>query len=196
MSFEVELKAHVLDHVLLQQRIEALVGISPALCELKEDTYFSLPGEDVHFRMRLEQSGPSFDTMQGHVVFTYKDKTRKEGIEVNEEVEFSSPSDQSPFALQFFLNMGYELYIKKTKRGYLYTYPVSGELPVLTIELVEVLGLGWFLEMEFVLEDIAKARVELAKAFLLSVLDELGIDHSQIEEKYYMHLLKKKKPEA
>jgi len=194
MGLEVELKAHVLDHSLLKKRIEALSGISSGLCEHKSDTYFSRIGEDALFRMRLVQSGPCFESMQGTLVFTFKNKTLKEGIEVNEELEFNSTSDQAPSALQFFLNLGYEIYITKTKRGYLYTYPVISGLPVLTIELVEVASLGWFIEMEFVLEDIS--MVEQAKVRLLQILDLLGISRSAIEDEYYMHLLTKKKPEA
>ncbi len=194
MALEVELKAHVSDTAVLKRRIESLVGISSALCELKEDTYFSLPGEDALFRMRVEQSGPSFDAMQGSLVFTYKNKTLREGIETNEEVEFSSPSSQGPSALLFFLCLGYEVYMTKTKKGYLYTYSVRSYLPLLTIELVEVVGLGWFLEMEFVLED--SSMVAQARTCLLSVLDQLGVAQASIEDEYYMHLLKKRKPEA
>jgi len=194
MGLEVELKAHVSDHALLQQRIESLRGISPCLCEHKQDTYFSRTGEDALFRMRLVQSGPSFVSMQGTLVFTYKNKTIQEGVEVNEEMEFSSTSDQGPFAQQFFISMGYEVYITKTKKGYVYAYPVAPDLPLLTIELVEVVGLGWFLEMEFILEDSSK--VEAARHSLLLVLDQVGVDRCAIEDEYYMHLLKKKKPEA
>ncbi|HKM07678.1 MAG TPA: CYTH domain-containing protein [Sphaerochaeta sp.] len=194
MSFEVELKAHVSDPLALQKRLELLPSISPAICELKQDTYFCRKGGDALFRMRLEQTGKSFESMQGSLVFTYKNKVIRDGIEVNEEVEFSSSSDQSPCALQFFLNMGHEVYITKTKRGYIYTYSVVPELPLLTIELVEVVALGWFIEMEFVLED--KSLIEQARYNLLLVLDSLGIGRSDIEDRYYMHLLKKKKPEA
>ncbi|NBK22736.1 MAG: CYTH domain-containing protein [Spirochaetia bacterium] len=193
MGLEVELKAHVSDHVSLKQRIETLSGISSAVCEYKQDTYFCLAGEDALFRMRLEKSGPSFDAMQGLLFFTHKDKTLRKGIEVNEEVEFCCPSSQWPSALQFFLNLGYEVFITKTKRGYHYTYPIGQDLPPMTVELVEVFGLGWFLEMEFVLDDTAK--VEQARDCLLNALDQVGIDHAMIEEEYYMHMLKKK-PEA
>lgn len=194
MSLEVELKAHVSDHALLRKRIEALPGVSPLLCELKEDTYFSHPNEDALFRVRLEQTGQSFESMQGTLVFTYKNKALTEGIEVNEEVEFSSSSDQGPSSLHFFLSLGYEIYITKTKRGYVFTYPVASDLPLLTVELVEIIDLGWFLELEFVLEE--PSMVERARAALLSFLSLLGIDHASIESEYYMHLLKKKKPEA
>ena len=194
MRVEVELKAHVSDFAQLQKRIESLAGVSPSLCEYKEDTYFSQSEEDALFRMRLEQTGSSFDAMQGTLVFTYKNKTLKEGIEVNEEVEFNSTSDQAKAALQFFLSMGYELYITKTKKGYVYTYSVVPDLPLLTIELVEVVGLGWFIEMEFILEDTS--MVERARNCLLLVLDQVGVERSSVENEYYMHMLKKKKPEA
>ncbi len=194
MGLEVELKAHVQDYALLKQSIEALPGISSVLCEHKEDTYFSRIGEDAHFRMRLVQMGPSFEEMQGTLVFTYKNKTLKEGIEVNEELEFSSPSDQAPSALKFFLGLGNEIYITKTKKGYIYTFFVSSKLPLLTIELVEVIGLGWFIEMEFVLEDAS--LIDRARDGLLLVLDLLCVPRSAIEDRYYMHLLKKQKPEA
>lgn len=194
MSLEVELKAHVADPLALQGRLVALAGISAALCELKSDTYLSFKGEDTLFRMRVEQSGPSFEQMQGTLVFTYKDKSRKEGIEVNEEVEFTSSPDQAESALAFFLSMGYEVHVTKTKKGYRHTYPFSADLPPLVIELVEVMGLGWFIEMEFVLED--EGKIGQAKTALLDVLSLLGVKESAIEGEYYMQLLKKKKPEA
>jgi len=194
MSLEVELKAHIADPLALQGRLEALAGISVALCELKSDTYLSFKGKDTLFRMRVEQSGPSFAEMQGTLVFTYKDKSRKEGIEVNDEVEFTSSPDQAESALAFFLSMGYEVYITKTKKGYRYTYPFSAFLPPLVIELVEVTGLGWFVEMECILED--ERKVPQAKKALLNLLSLLGIKESAIEGEYYMQLLKKKKPEA
>lgn len=194
MSLEVELKAHVSDHVLLKQRIESLSGISSSLYEHKEDTYFSRSGESALFRMRAEQSGPTSDTMQGSLVFTYKNKAIKDGIEVNEEVEFSSTVDQGSSALAFFISLGYEIYITKTKSGYVYTYSVDPDFPLLTIELVEVASLGWFVEMEFILED--PSLVASAREHLLSVLDRLAIDRLAIEDQYYMHMLKKEKPEA
>ncbi|MGB4406654.1 MAG: CYTH domain-containing protein [Sphaerochaeta sp.] len=194
MGVEVELKAHVSDHALLKKRIEALTGISSCLCELKQDTYLSPKWEDSHFRMRLEQRGPSFESMQGTLVFTYKNKELADGIEVNEEVEFNASSDQDVAALHFFLSMGYEIYITKTKRGYVYSYSVCPDLPPLTIELVEVVGLGWFIEIEFVLENPSK--VEMAREKLLLVLDQVGVGRSSVEEKYYMDMLKKRKPEA
>lgn len=196
MGLEVELKAHVEDPSHIQKRIEALRGISTAVCEIKEDIYFCKKGEDALFRLRTEQRGPSFAQMQGSLLFTYKTKQMKEGIEVNDEVEFTAPSDQYEGALQFFLSLGFVIYITKTKKGYCYTYAPDKKLPPLTLELVEVVGLGWFVEMEYVLENTL--LVEEAKLGLLALLAELGIEKSAIESGYYMHLLKetKKRPEA
>ena len=62
--------------------------------------------------------------MEGSLVFTYKNKAIKDGIEVNEEVEFTSTSDQGGAALQFFLSLGYVTYITKQKKGFFYTIPI------------------------------------------------------------------------
>ncbi|MDY0288459.1 MAG: CYTH domain-containing protein [Sphaerochaeta sp.] len=194
MAFEVELKAHVSEPLVLKARIEEIRGISVALCELKQDTYFSRPGEEALFRMRAEHSGPCFEQMQGTLVFTHKNKALKGGVEVNEEVEFFSSSDQEDSALAFFLSLGYVVCITKTKKGHRYTCPANPALPPLTIELVEVIGLGWFLEIEFVLEE--KERSDQAKDALLAFLALVGIEKTAIEGQYYMQMLKKKKPEA
>lgn len=194
MSCEVELKAHVAQPLLLKERIEALVGISAPLCEEKEDTYFSRPFEDALFRMRVEQSGPSFESMKGLLIFTYKEKVIERGIEVNHEVEFSSLPQQREAAQAFFLSLGYEVYITKSKKGYRYSYPVAPDLPPLTLELVEVVGLGWFIEIEFVLSE--EARVGRAKEALLEFLTQVDIKTTSIEDQYYMHMLKKKRPKA
>ncbi|MDD3902959.1 MAG: adenylate cyclase, partial [Sphaerochaeta sp.] len=69
-------------------------------------------------------------------------------------------------------------------------YSPLEDLPPLHVELVEVLGLGWFLEMEFILED--EALIDTAKKALLSVLDSLLIARESVEERYYMHLLKER----
>ncbi len=61
--------------------------------------------------------------------------------------------------------------------------------PPLHIELVEIASLGWFLEMEFVLE--TAEQVPYARTRLLEVLSLFGVPpQARIEERYYMHLLK------
>jgi len=187
MGIEVELKAHVRDPISLKIELEALKGISSPRCEYKEDVYYCLPNEDALFRLRRESSGSTFSALEGQLVFTRKYKTLKDGIEVNQELEFTSHDSQFEQAHAFFLSLGYEIYIRKTKRGYAYSYSISSELPALHLELVEVPPLGWFLEMEFVLTD--ETKVPVARTFLLNMLEMLGIDQTDIESRYYMHLL-------
>lgn len=188
MGFEVELKAHVSDPERLRIAIEALSLIGGPTFEIKEDIYYALPGEDALFRLRRESSGPSFTDLSGQLIFTRKYKTLKDGIEVNQELEFCASDSQFEQAHAFCLSLGYEVYIRKTKKGYFYSYSVTEDFPLLHLELVEVPPLGWFLEMEFVLED--EKKVPMARTFLIQMLQKLGIDQSSIESRYYMHLLK------
>ncbi len=187
MAMEVELKAHVQDWQLLKERIEQQVGLEGPVYELKDDIYYCREGEDALFRLRLEQKGPSFSKLAGQVVFTRKYKQLKEGIEVNEELEFCCDANEAEAADTFFLSLGFEHYTRKTKKGYFYTWKVDASLPPLHLELVEVGSLGWFLEMEFVLED--EKKVPLARTFLRTILAQLGVDEQRIESRYYMHLL-------
>ncbi|MXI85852.1 CYTH domain-containing protein [Sphaerochaeta halotolerans] len=188
MSYEVELKAHVDDPITLMHDIEQHTGIVDACCEEKDDIYYALLGDEPLFRLRMERFGPSFHELSGNVRFTRKYKNLKGGIEVNEEVEFLTSSDQAEQAHAFFLSLGYQVYIRKTKRGYSYEWKVDETLSALHIELVEIASLGWFLEMEFVLE--AEEQVPYARTRLLEVLSLLGVPQERIEERYYMHLLK------
>ncbi|MFA6784387.1 MAG: CYTH domain-containing protein [Sphaerochaeta sp.] len=190
MGFEVELKAHVDDPIHTKTIIEGLAGISPLQCEYKDDIYYGFHGEEPVFRLRRESYGKDFSHMTGSLLFTSKQKSLKDGIEVNREHEFSVSDDQSEQAEQFCTSLGYEIYIRKTKKGYLYEYSPLEDLPPLHVELVEVLGLGWFVEMEFILED--EALIEKSKNTLLSVLDSLLIARESVEERYYMHLLKER----
>lgn len=188
MGFEVELKVHVKDPEQLRKEIEKFSLVNGPVFEIKEDIYYALPGEDALFRLRRESSGPSFADLTGQLIFTRKHKALKDGIEVNQELEFSANYNQFEQAHAFFLSLGYGVFIRKTKKGYSYSYRMTNDLPFLHLELVEVPPLGWFLEMEFVLED--EKKVPMARTLLIQMLEKLGIDQSDIESRYYMHLLK------
>lgn len=188
MGLEVELKAHVVEPYILKSRIEHLFARAEISCELKEDIYFCLEGGEALFRLRLESMGPSFESLKGRVVATRKHKSIEGGIEANEEIEFSFDQADLDSAFNFFLSLGYEVYIRKSKRGYYYTIPIREGFPALHLELVEVPPLGWFVEMECMLEDTT--RIDEARSLLLETLSLLGIDEEAIESRYYMHLLK------
>ena len=188
MALEVELKAHVQDVDLVKNRLSSLAENGTVLCEVKDDIYYCNQGEDALFRIRLSQEGPSFDQMEGTVLFTRKYKSLAEGVEVNREVEFTTDPSQFATAQAFMLSLGYEQYIRKAKRGYLYTFAVSPLLPSVHAELVEVSTLGWFLELEFIVE--SDALVPVAKKALTETLERLGLEQTAVESRYYMHLLK------
>jgi adenylate cyclase class 2 len=108
-------------------------------------------------------------------------------IEANEEFEFETDEGQFDRAVAFVTSLGYEVVAKKTKRGLSYSLAWGDGLGDLTIELCEVSTLGWFIEMEFVLEK--RAQVEDAKRALGKALALLEIENSQIEGKPYLLLL-------
>ena len=189
MAFEVELKAHVQDPQTIMAVLEGFEHISEPVCEYKQDIYYSKSeGEEPLFRLRRESFGPDFDSLTGSVLFTYKEKSLKDGIEVNVEREFTTSDSQGENAEQFFLALGYVEYIKKTKKGYSFVHAIKGFSPLLHIELAEVKSLGWFLEMEFLIED--PSLVAQAKEKLIEVLHAVGLGDSEIESRYYMHMLK------
>lgn len=175
MAIEVELKARVSDVRALQVRIERLEGISAPTVVDKDDWY--LGGRPL-FRLRREG---------GSVRFTAKEKRIDDGIEANIEHEFKASSDQFDDALGFFTALGHAVTARKTKRGLAYTRTVNDRLGELTIELCEVSTLGWFVELEFVLDD--QALVDEARRALKEALAVLEIDDSQIESRPYLQLL-------
>jgi adenylate cyclase class 2 len=181
MGYEVELKAHVADHEACKKRLSVLGdGLVP---EVKEDVYYSLPGGPALFRIRLEQYGSS----QGTLLFTSKEKTIHGGVEVNVEHEFTASGKERDGAMAFARSLGYVEFVRKLKQGVHCHVPFSS-FPALHVELVEVPPLGWFVEMEFVLDD--QELVEQAKRNLQKALRMLDIDQSAIESRYYMDMLR------
>ena len=179
MAREIELKARVEDHHLIMERIQAVPGISPPLAEHKADIYFVRTGEQKHFRVRLQNDS---------VVITSKTKEKRhDGTEDNHEIEFDTPKDNYQNVLAFFHNLGFDEYIRKEKTGWIWS------LGTLTVELVQVGQLGWFLEMEIVLgDDASVVEVSTAKKALFNLLERVGIGREKLEERYYMDLLREK----
>lgn len=181
MAFEVELKAHVLDKEEVFRRLSSLTG--DMISERKEDIYYSLPGGPALFRIRFEQYGED----KGSLLFTYKEKTLQDGVEVNKEHEFTAFGDQLQAACDFVSSLGYVVFVTKKKVGTSFQLAWD-DFPPLHVELVEVPPLGWFVEMEFLLED--KSLIPQAKEKLHAVLSRLGLSESAIEAGYYMDLLR------
>lgn len=192
MGCEVELKAHVEDYQGLRSRIIALSGVDGGVSEHKADIYWSVPGERPLFRVREESTGPLDGVpSNGGLLFTRKDKQLQGAIEVNHEIEFSAPLSDASRVFDFCQSLGYIVYVRKEKSGWAWhCRPASPQSPSVHIELVEVTSLGWFLEMECVLEDDATpGQIQDARTALLALLEALRVPQASIEDRYYMDLL-------
>lgn len=179
MGIEVELKAHVRDPEAVKARLPR-----PLRFEEKTDIYWRGQDESQpRFRTRYEQDG----TGEGDVLFTLKEKSQSGGIETNQEFEFTAPGKEWERVRRFVEKLGYQVAITKHKKGYESMIPVPGFVPA-HAELLEVEPLGWFIEIEFVLdqaEDIPRA-----KAALHQVLGELGVLASEVEPRPYNDMLR------
>jgi adenylate cyclase class 2 len=115
-------------------------------------------------------------------VVNFKRKEVRDGMEVNDEREFSV-SDAEVFA-ELLKRLGLEPWIRKRKIG------EAWNLDGITAELSLVVGLGRFIELEILADSDDGATVAAARARLLDAVDRLGVDRSRIEGRYYTELLR------
>jgi len=137
----------------------------------KDDTYFR--GADGSFRLR---------EANGEVVVCRKEKTIDGGIEVNRETEFRI---DDPGAFRAFAkSLGYREWYRKVKDGEAWRW---GDI---LIELGTVSDLGWFAELELILDEGQDARsIERARRTLLAAIDSLNVPRESMETRTYSQLL-------
>jgi adenylate cyclase, class 2 len=143
MHYEIEIKAHVRDVAKTTKLLDGFASFDRSYD--KSDAYYLLPGakpgEGRNFRIRREE---------GNATVTWKNRSYRGSMEVNVEREFEV-SDPEAF-LELCLSMGASPYIVKRKTGRAY------EHEGFTIELSEVEPLGYFVEIEKIVDvDEAKA---------------------------------------
>jgi predicted adenylyl cyclase CyaB len=173
MAIEVETKARLEEPETMRKKLRRIARFDHSF--EKRDIYFSHPGgTKTLFRLRNEDNVSTV---------TYKKKTRERGFEVNQEHEFSV-SDEHAF-LGFCEYLGYIKYIEKHKTGDLFTYKQA------SIELTYVDDLGWFIEIECIVED--ESEIHASRDKIHSILSDLEIDADRIEERYYVEMLMEKK---
>lgn len=176
---EIEIKAHVADPEKTEKLIAQIAVFKSE--SNKNDTYWkkeSTPNEKpVKIRIR-EESGQTF--------VTYKRKELQGLIEVNDEQEFSI-SDGSAFEV-LLRDLGFFPYISKNKKTKSYQF-TSAEGTAVTIELSELIGLGYFIEIEILAENPDLNETEKAQLILKETLSLCGINESEIESRYYTDLL-------
>ena len=184
MAVEIELKARLDESEPIKKRL-SLLGTFLHSYE-KHDSYWLLEtGGGFTVRIRREkiiQNG----TINETVLVTNKTKEIKDGIEINDEQEFSVSSAELFEKLLF--HTGMKLQMNKEKQGWAWHIPKTAKSPVLA-ELSMVKGLGWFIELELMTEDRSSKTIDICRKRLLSLLAELGVDREKIEDRTYSMLL-------
>ena len=176
MNWEIEIKAHIEDPAEVEKRILALGGTFKRTYT-KADRYFAMPSQPQEFRLRLDGST---------AIVTFKDKTRKDGLEMNREGEFTVSDPENFVAL--VARLGAELVIEKHKTGKAFVYED------LLLELSEVAGLGHFLEVEAVFEENHQDKepefIARTETRLYGVLEALEIPKRAVEPRPYTQMLR------
>ena len=205
MVNEIELKAHVRDsealRILLSQKAEFKGAVE------KQDVYWFGPEASVlavtKLRVRREKRSFADGTEKSLCLVTYKSKEENKGIEINEELEFQvNPVEEFE---EFLEKAGLKAGAVKRKRGWVFSKAVSSAAEFtateLTAELVEVDGLGWFIELEILVnvsgdgvkagidDDKSEKTIKEAVETLLAFLDSLGIEREAIERRFYLDML-------
>jgi adenylate cyclase, class 2 len=175
---EIELKARVKDSSAVGERLDSLLVYAGEV--EKRDEYWSVPLADSviassGFRLRMRYES-------GKTTVTFKEKTYDGNVEVNREVEFGI---LDPEAFKLFLGkMSAKFVYGKTKKGKAWTCGAD-----ILAELVEVEGLGTFLEVETLCEDSKQVDLEMTKARLQKVIENCGLRERDIEPRPYSQLL-------
>lgn len=179
---EVELKAR------LRDRAAALAAVGSFAREREEVDKFDEYWRESGSRAGYADRGFRLRTEKGVSVVNFKTKRGEGGIEINRESEFGV-SDREVFN-EFVRRLGCEMAYTKNKRGLAFKAGGAGDFPdAATIEILEVQGLGDFIEIEILLERDEPAAVARAQGELLALLALTGVPESDIEPRFYSELL-------
>ena len=190
MSYEIELKARVEEREAVKKRLSTL-GVWGGSYR-KDDCYWKpasggggLP--DSGLRVRRETRVLPDGNPAVLCAVTFKTKEKRDGIEVNEENEFTV-SDGGIFSA-LLARLGLTEDYRKHKTGEVWIVDST-----ITAELAEVgddrRSLGWFLELEIIAESEAPQTVSTARSRLLKLLADCGIGEDRIESRYYAEMLR------
>ena len=202
MAKEIELKAHVGDSEALRRILFEKAEYSGAF--EKDDTYW-FPGPNSSqgaqglppsgLRLRREKRTFPGGTERAATYATFKRKKVVDGMEINDEYEFeviSSPYERTSVFEEFLAMMGLKPGFSKRKRGW--TFSHDG----INAELLELEGLGWFIELEIIrgssneeasYKEEASDKIEEKRKQLLDFLDSLGVSREAIESRFYSEML-------
>ena len=140
---------------------------------VKKDAYF---GSTSKYMFRLRDKN-------GKGILNLKSKKVEMGVEVNQEIELPINSISKFHTL--LTKIGIRLTAKKEKTSEVYK---RGNLQ---IELNFVKGLGYYLEIETIVQK--KSDIPKAKKALREMFSRLGFSPKNFEKKYYLELLAEKR---
>jgi len=198
MAVEIELKARLDDYESVRERLFTLGEYCRAY--LKSDTYWlpapsnagqwSIPSG---VRVRRESGVNADGSAFGSILVTYKTKEITDGIEVNDECEFTV--SDAPVFEELLTRMGLLQTHHKEKKGWAWLVPphAAAKPPPILAELSLVAGLGWFLEIEIQVAAAAGQTVDESRRRLLALLEQLEIPPERIEPRPYTLMLKEAK---
>ncbi|WP_297521450.1 class IV adenylate cyclase [Thermococcus sp.] len=166
---EIEVKFRV-DFERMRRRIES-IGASFLREETQEDVYFSVSLPELLRVRRISNLGRAFLTYKRIV-----DPGRNEEFD-ELEVEVSDFDT----TVEILKRLGYEEDVVVRKRRLVY------RLGDVTFELSEVEGLGGFLDIEVISDD-----VEGAKRMIWEVAEKLGLTENDVEPRLYQELIREK----
>jgi adenylate cyclase class 2 len=179
---EIELKARLRDRAATVATVSAFAGAGSEVD--KSDEYWRGPDWRASpgardFRLRVEG---------GSSTVNFKAKRSEGGIEVNRESEFDVSN--RPAFVEFIRRLGCEPHYAKRKRGLKFSLAEEGAYAgPATIEILEVPGLGDFIEIEILLEWEDPAAVERAGREIRALLSRSGVSEEAVESRFYSELL-------
>ena len=198
MAVEVELKAHLDDFEPVKERLSSLGRYYRSY--QKSDSYWLGPQAAPTLRIRRESGVEADGTAYESVTATFKAKEITGGIEVNDEREFTV-SDAALFE-ELLCRLGMSTARCKEKKGWAWHIaaeeagqaesakrPGSASRPLILAELSLVKDLGWFLELEIMLDGECKQDIAESRRRLLALLARLEVSADKIEERPYTVLL-------
>ena len=186
MAVEVELKTRIDDIEPLKERLFAIGHYNRSY--QKVDTYWvSRQSFGPAVRVRREKGVKADSMAYEFVLATVKTKTISDGIEVNDEREFSV--SDGVFFEELLQSLGMFKALSKEKNGWAWDIHQGAALQPVDAELSLVTGLGWFLELEIICPDGETQVIEESRKRLLALLAELEIPSSWIEERPYTVML-------
>jgi adenylate cyclase class 2 len=203
MSLEIELKARLADCAPVEKRLSVLGTYCRSY--KKSDSYW-FPAQTVAGGMSLPLSGVRIRRESGtdtngivheSVLVTYKNKEITDGIEVNDEREFTVSSSSHEAGSSTFEDLlgrlGLYRGICKEKQGrsWIVSPDAAGGNSILA-EVSLVTGLGWFLEIEIVTDDTGEGAIAESRKQLLALLEKLEIPAESIESRPYTAMLREK----